>query len=70
MGLEPMNLILTKNALYQLSYAGVTGVRSSEPDMHRHPAHTIPYRKNGQKTYNRVYAFLFQMVGRAGFEPA
>jgi hypothetical protein len=61
-GIEPVNLILTKDALYRLSYVGSNGAgngtRTRNPQLGRLTLWPLSYSRD-----------LRRMVERGGFEP-
>ena len=65
-GIEPVNLILTKDVLYQLSYVGPfwSGKRDSNPQPSAWKADALAI-----ELFPPFPAFLRKMVERGGFEP-
>ncbi len=61
-GIEPMNLILTKDVLYQLSYMGTYQKAGNETRTHNNHLGRV-------ELYQLSYARIYYLMGRDGFEP-
>ena len=63
-GIEPVDLILTKDALYQLSYVGMERETGFEP-----ATHSLEGCCSSQLSYSRNIKLRFRVPGLPTFEP-